>query len=137
MKDGLAGICVLMQSASAYALTPSLPGVWDATSVNTFSGTNIIGCASAAGAAARGAEDRKRRRYADLAHRYDFAPLAVETSGVLGSAFSDLLQDIGSRVSQRSGEPRETAWLRQRVSLAVVRGNAAAFCGPQMGSGVH
>lgn len=103
--------------------------MWDTTCVNTFSTTYIINCATTAGAAALAAEERKRQRYAALAQRYDFMPLAVETTGVLGPAFSDLLQDIGKRVSQRSGEPRETAWLRQRVSLAVARGNAAAICG--------
>ena len=104
--------------------------MWDATCVNTFCSTHIIDCASSAGAAASAAEEQKRQRYAALALRYDFAPLAVETSGVLGPAFRNLLQDIGRRVSQRSGEPRETAWLRQRVSLAVARGNAAAICSP-------
>ena len=105
--------------------------MWDATCVNTFSTTNIINCATAVGAAAIAAEERKRRRYAALALRYDFVPLAVETSGVVGPAFNDLLQDIGNRISQRSGEPRETAWLRQRVSIAVARGNAAAIHGQQ------
>ena len=104
--------------------------MWDSTCVNTFATTHIIDCASSAGAAARAAEDRKRQRYAALALRYDFAPLAVETSGALGPAFSDLLQEIGKRIRQRSGEARETAWLRQRVSMAVARGNAAAICSP-------
>ena len=103
--------------------------MWDATCVNTYASTHLLDCASTAGAAARAAEDRKRQRYAALALRYDFTPLAVETSGVMGPAFSDLLQDIGRRVSRRSGEPRETAWLRQRVSLAVMHGNAGAICG--------
>ncbi|MPC92278.1 hypothetical protein E2C01_087357 [Portunus trituberculatus] len=78
----------------------------------------------------RRGQRRKRRRYEDLARKYDFSPLTVETSGVLGSDFSDLLDDIGRRITQRSGEPRETAWLRQRISLAVARGNAAAICEP-------
>ena len=112
--------------------------MWDATCVNTFCSTHINECAITAGAAARAAEDRKRRRYEVIAQRYDFAPLAVETSGVLGPAFSELVLDIGTRVRQRTGEPRETAWLRQRVSLAVARGNAAAICGPHpMLRGAH
>ncbi|KAK8400503.1 hypothetical protein O3P69_003281 [Scylla paramamosain] len=59
----------------------------------------------------------------------------TKTSGVLGPAFYDLLQDIGRRVSQRSGDPRETAWLQQCINLAVVRVNAAAICGPWDGEG--
>ena len=103
--------------------------MWDATCVNTFCSSSLVSCATSVGAAALAAEERKRQRYAALARRYEFMPLAVETTGVLGPAFRDLLQDLGKRVSQRSGEPRETAWLLQRVSLAVVRGNAAAICG--------
>ena len=102
--------------------------VWDATCVSTFSSSHLLECATRAGAAARTAEDRKRLRYADLSQRYDFVPLAVETTGVLGAAFTNLIQDIGRRITQRTGEKRETAWLRQRVSLAVVRGNTAALC---------
>ena len=82
--------------------------MWDATCVNTFVDTHLLDCASAAGAAARAAEEQRRQRYAALVLHYDFASFAVETSGVLGPAFNDLLQDIGRRVSQRSGELRET-----------------------------
>ncbi|MPC76404.1 hypothetical protein E2C01_070814 [Portunus trituberculatus] len=102
--------------------------MWDATCVNTCS-TLINDRALAAGAAASAAEHRKHRRYEDLARRYDFSPLAVETSGVLDPAFNDLLQDIGSRITKRSWEPQETTWLRQHISFVVARGNAAAICG--------
>ena len=101
--------------------------VWDATCVNTFGDSYLLSCATAAGAAARTAEETKRSRYADLCQRYDFVPLAIETTGVLGAAFNDLIKDIGQRMTRRTGEKRETAWLRQRVSLAVVRGNTAAL----------
>ncbi len=101
---------------------------WDATCVNTFSSTHLIECAANAGAAASSAEARKRQRYADLGQRYDFVPLTVETTGVLGPAFNELIKDLGRRIRERTGEHRETEWLRQRVSLAVIRGNAAALC---------
>ncbi|MPC50490.1 hypothetical protein E2C01_044319 [Portunus trituberculatus] len=82
--------------------------MWDANCLNTCS-TPINHCA---GAAARAAEYRKRRRYDNFVRRYDFSPHAVETSGVLGPTFNDLLQDIGSRISQHNGEPCETPWLQ-------------------------
>ncbi len=102
--------------------------------MSTHASTHLLDCASIAGAAARAGEECKRQRYAALALRYEFTPLTVETSGVLGPVFNDLLQDIGRRVSQRSGEPRETAWLRQLIGLAMVRGNAVAICGPWDGN---
>jgi hypothetical protein len=101
--------------------------IWDATCSDTFASSALIESATTPGAAARAAEDRKRRRYAELAQRYNFVPLAVETSGVLGPACASFLQDLGRRISASSGEPRETAWLRQRISLAIVRGNALAI----------
>ena len=101
--------------------------VWDATCTDTFSSTALFNSATAAGSAARAAEDRKRRRYAEIAQHYRFEPLAAETSGVLGPAFASFLQELGRRITASSGDPRETAWIRQRVSLAIARGNALAI----------
>ena len=101
--------------------------IWDATCVDTFSSSALIDSATEPGAAARAAEERKRRRYADLAQRYRFVPLAVETSGVLGPACADFLQELGHRISACTGDPRESAWIRQRISLAIARGNAFAI----------
>ena len=95
--------------------------------IYTFSSSALIDSATEPGAAARAAEERKRRRYADLAQRYRFVPLAVETSGVLGPACADFLQELGHRISACTGDPRESAWIRQRISLAIARGNALAI----------
>lgn len=84
--------------------------------MDSTSRTNSIDCATAVGAAALAAEERKRKDCAPLAVQYDFVPFAVETSDVLGQAFNDLLQNIRNLVRQSSGEPRETSWLRQHVS---------------------
>ena len=114
-------------------ITPFSSGkslVWDATCTNTFSSSHVTDCAVAPGAAARAAEQRKRTRYAALTQRYRFEPLAVETSGVLGPAISSLLTEIGRRITAQTGEKREACWLRQRISLAIIRGNTAAITIP-------
>ncbi|MPD04008.1 hypothetical protein E2C01_099675 [Portunus trituberculatus] len=49
--------------------------------------------------------------------RYDFSLLAMETSGVLGLDFSDLLDDIGSRITQR----------RESLERLLGCGNGSAF----------
>ncbi|KAK3887057.1 hypothetical protein Pcinc_008822 [Petrolisthes cinctipes] len=102
--------------------------VWDATCTNTFAATHLLYCFVSPGTAARAAEARKRQKYAALRQHYDFVPLAVETTGVLGQDFTHLIQDLGRRVTEKTGETRETSWLRQRVSLTVVRGNKVAIC---------
>ncbi|XP_050727688.1 uncharacterized protein LOC127004207 [Eriocheir sinensis] len=90
-----------------YPFTQGKMLAWDATCVNTLGSTHLIDCATTAGAAARSAEARKRQRYADLGQRYDFMPLTVETTGVLGPAFSDLIKTLGRRIRERTGEKRE------------------------------
>ena len=77
---------------------------------------------------ASAAEARKREHYRGLMDRYYFEPIAVETTGVLGPSTSTFLRRLGKQVSAATGDPREVAWLRERISLAVVRGNAASVC---------
>ena len=99
---------------------------WDATCVDTFADSVLVQSALEPGAAARQAEERKRQRYREISRRYIFVPVAIETSGVYGPAAAAFIQDLGRRISARTGERRETAWLRQRLSIAIARGNAAS-----------
>ena len=99
---------------------------WDATCVDTFATTHVVRCALEPGAAAAAAESRKRERYAEISERYLFTPVAVETTGVVGVEGSKLLRDIGGRISAVTRDPRELSWLRQRISIAIIRGNSAA-----------
>ena len=103
--------------------------VWDATCSDTFSATSVIQSALSPGSAARCAEERKRSRYATLCERYIFVPFAVETTGVLGPAAAGLVKELGRRLTSCTGDKRESAWLLQRVSVAVARGNAASVLG--------
>ena len=65
------------------------------------------------GAAANAVEDGKRRKYAALTVRFRFEPVALETAGV-----------FGRRMSEVTGDCRETYWLELRKGLDVQRGNA-------------
>ena len=71
------------------------------------------------------------QRYATLASQYLFVPLAVETSGVIGPAGTKFkfIKELGQRIAAVTGERRETSWLWQRMSMAIIRGNAAAIRG--------
>lgn len=61
---------------------------------------------------------------ARITSRYIFTPVAVETAGVIGSRSLHFLQDLASRIAVACDEPREGEYLFQRISLAVIRGNA-------------
>ena len=100
---------------------------WDATCRDTFAKTSIIASAIKPGSAAEKAEGDKRKFYQDLQSRYRFEPLAVETTGVIGKSSNQFISEIGKRISQRTGDKRETAWLRQRISIAIVRGNSSSI----------
>jgi len=77
-----------------------------------------------AGAAAEMAATRKEEKYVDLGARYIFEPIAVDTLGVFNASARHLLDDLGRRIAENTGEVRETSFLYQRISILVQRFNA-------------
>ena len=100
------------------------PLVWDATCSDTFAATNIGHTALQPAHAANAAEASKVEKYRNLTDRYIFQPIAVETTGIVGSSTGAFLKELGRRMVSETGDAREGAWLRQRISIAVARGNA-------------
>ena len=98
------------------------PPAW----IRTYCRSSIISCALNPGSAAKAAEEKKRAKYSELSDRFRFEPVAVETSGVIGPSTLKFLIELGQRMRQHTGERREGLWLLQRISFAIVRGNAAS-----------
>ncbi len=69
------------------------------------------------------------KKYAFLAGPHEFIPVAVETSGVWSNDALRLIQRIGQKVSDVTGEVRATSYLFQRMSIILQRGNAASILG--------
>ena len=103
------------------------PLCWDATCVDTFAETSVPQNAIQAGSAAANAEKAKVRKYSDLARRFRFEPIAIETLGVFGPTTKIIIQEIGRRIAEKTGDEREAMWLKQRLNIAVQRGNAASI----------
>jgi len=84
-----------------------------------------------AGAAAAQAERNKLAKYAELVARRDilFVPIAIETLGTWGVSASELCRDIGARLAASTGDPRSHLFLKQRLGLAIQRGNASSIAG--------
>ena len=95
--------------------------------MNTYAESSIFASAVTAGQAASKAEESKRSKYTDLVRRFRFEPIAIETSGVYGPTTRVIVQEIGKRIMQVSGDKRETMWLKQRLSMAIQRGNATSI----------
>ena len=59
-------------------------------------------------------------------------PIAVETQGPLNDSARDLLSDVGRKITERSGDERETQFLFQRISVVMQRFNGVllhhSFC---------
>ena len=103
--------------------------VWDATVVDTFADTHLAACSLEAGAGAGVAEERKRGKYANIAETHIFEPIAFETMGSGGPTTLKLLKEIGRGLIRESGDSREASWFRQRLAVAIIRGNAASVRG--------
>ena len=84
----------------------------------------VAGAAREAGSAAELAAARKEDKYSSIDGRYLFEPIAIETLGVYSTSARQLLSDLGRKISQSSGEVRETSFLFQRCSVLVQRFNA-------------
>ena len=78
---------------------------------------------------AEAAESRKQTKYSSLLATFDFAPVAIKTLGAWGPGANDLIKDLGHRIAATTGENRSTFFLRQRLDIAVQRGNAVAVRG--------
>ena len=97
---------------------------WDVTVTCQLADSYINAAAREPGAAAKLAASRKEEKYADLDGRYTFEPIAIETLGVFNTSARQLLCDLGRKISENTGEVRETSFLFQRCSVIVQRFNA-------------
>ena len=102
---------------------------WDVTVVDTLAPSHVIDSSSTAGAAASRAEAVKTSKYSALASTHIFIPLALETMGAWGQQCLEFVRDVGRRLTALTGEKKEPAYLKQRISIALQRGNALACRG--------
>ena len=101
--------------------------VWDAMSVDTHAPSYRNLAVQAAGAVATRAESLKEEKYAGLLNTHEFVPIAVESSGVFGPQSLAFVKELGRRLRYQTGEEKATAYLIQRLSIAVQRGNAISI----------
>jgi len=73
-----------------------------------------------------------KSKYSTLPSDYIFQPIALETLSPLNASALNFLIDAGRRLSSLSGDPRETSFLFQRLSMIVQRFNSVlivdSFC---------
>ena len=101
--------------------------VWDVTAHDTLAHCHLQASAGCAGAAAAKAEATEVAKYAALASTHLFVPLAFETLGTWGEHAKAFVAQMGRQTTGVTGDMRETDFLRQRLSVAIQRGNALAI----------
>jgi len=83
--------------------------------------------ATGAGLVADQATDRKTDKYADFTGSYVFKPI-----GALDASALEFIRNLGQRISNLSGDDRETQFLFQRISVTIQRFNSVllynSFC---------
>lgn len=99
--------------------------LWDATVVHRLAScySSVAGLEGAT--AAETAERRKRSKYSELLDGYAFEPAAFETLGGIGPSTLKFVKAIGLLLQEKTGDRRETSFLRQRLAIAIQVGNAA------------
>jgi hypothetical protein len=102
---------------------------WDVTAPDTLAPSHVNVSAQKAGSAATQAEVSKTAKYAEIALTHTFVPLAFETLGTWGQQCKDFICELGRRITRVTGDTKETAYLKQRLSIAIQRGNAVACRG--------
>ena len=70
---------------------------------------------------------KKHKKYASLSEQYIFTPVALETLGSWGPEANTFVGELGRRLAAATGEPRATSFLRQKIGIAVQRGNAVCI----------
>jgi len=78
---------------------------------------------------ASAAELNKIAKYSDIIAGVDFVPFVIESSVVWGEQAMSLVKELGRRMAEVNKEPRSTMFLRQCLSVAVQRANAACILG--------
>ena len=103
--------------------------VWDVTCVDTFAPSYRSLAVQGTGTVATRAESLKEEKYFDLLHTHEFAPIAVEISGVFGPQTLAFVKELGRRLGSHTGEEKASTYLIQRMSIAVQRGNTISILG--------
>ena len=79
--------------------------LWDATCPNTFAPSHISAAVRGAGVMAAQAEQVKVFKYAHPDTSHHFVPFVIETSGVLGKAAEEFMQELARHIYKATGEP--------------------------------
>ena len=98
---------------------------WDFTCVHRLAVSHLSKGRQESSYVATAKEATKRQHYNDIPLCYILEAVAIETLGDIGDSSWAFLRTVDQRIQEQTSEKRSLAWLQQRLSIAVQRGNAA------------
>ena len=127
------GLCRDKKRPDGFSLYPYAEGkilAWDYTCRNTLADSYKEHTAVEVGYAAKQGEKDKYVNYEDLVNdNYYVVPIAHETMGSWAPDSLKFMKDLGSRISEATGEKRAKSFLFQSISMNLQRGNALCIMG--------
>ena len=105
----------------------SKPLTYHVTVPDIFAPSRRSNTSLTAGAAADKAVVSKTAKYEKLRGTHFFFPVAIETGGPWNAQATELVQEIGRRLTIVTSDPLETQYLFHRISIITQRGNAVAL----------
>jgi len=92
---------------------------WDATAIHTCASSYLHLTSTVSGGAAEQEADRKRTKYSSLPTSYEFIPVAIESLGPINHTGLEFLQELGCRMTEATGDTRETILLSRSASVGL------------------
>lgn len=125
------GVCRLDgKRADGLTIMPWYKGkslLWDSTCTDTLCPSNIAITSKRAGSAAEKAVVRKNNLYKDMIDNYHFVVFATETMGPWCVEGRNLIDKLGAMLIEMSGDCKSKKYLKERISIAIQRGNAMSI----------
>ena len=79
---------------------------------------------SLCGSASEVAATKMIGKYSGLPSHYSFQPVSLENLGASSASTARFIDDVGRLATRKSGDPRESVFLWQRLSVALQRINS-------------
>ena len=87
--------------------------------MDTFASSYVAFTSSTPGGATEATTTRKLSKYFTICQIHIFIPVALDTMGSINAEFLRFLYELGDRLISISGDPIESSFLFQRLSILV------------------
>jgi hypothetical protein len=98
--------------------------VWDVTVIHILATSNLSSTSITPGSAAEITAARKVDKHVKLFATHTFVPIALKTLSPISVQSLSFVREVGRRLSRATDDARESAFLFQRLSVAIQRFNA-------------